>query len=177
MTTCEQLSDRMPAVARGQSAWTPGERMHLEACPGCRREWELVRLTAGLGREWETRIDGARMARAVSARLAREGRRHQHRRRWTWSGVAALAAAAALALVFRAPWRPRALPARTGPVAAASGEFVIPVAGIDSLSADQLESVLETMDVPLISTTSVEAPSLQELDDQQLERVLRSLEG
>lgn len=177
MTSCEQLSDRMPEVARGQTTWSAADLLHLDACPACRKEWELVRLAAGLGREWEGKLDTAAIGRSVGERLRRESGRDRRSRQRSWVGVVALAAAASLALVLWAPWRQPAVPAGVPPVAAAAGEYLIPLSGIDSLTADELESVLETMDMPLTGTTSVGTPSLQQLDDQQLERVLRSLEG
>ena len=45
------------------------------------------------------------------------------------------------------------------------------------LDGDQLQAVLEALDPPLGATGGGPSPSFGELDDSQLERVLRSLEG
>jgi hypothetical protein len=55
--------------------------------------------------------------------------------------------------------------------------FRIPVAELDSLDNGELESVLQDLDAPLGAGTLNSTPGLGDLDDVQLERLLRSLEG
>ena len=35
--TCQEWSDKMPAVARGLASWSDAEAEHLSACAECRR--------------------------------------------------------------------------------------------------------------------------------------------
>ena len=39
---CEALSDRMPAVARGEASWDADEAAHFDICDDCQAEWALV---------------------------------------------------------------------------------------------------------------------------------------
>jgi hypothetical protein len=175
MITCEAMTDRMPEVASGASAWTAEEAAHLAGCTECRAEWKLIELARRLGAGAAAGLDSARTATLVLARLASERRVVRWRR--TGLGVA-LATAAALLLVVWTGW-PRPMSTSTPtPVAGGVTEgFRIPVAELDSLDANQLESVLEDLDAPLEEGRLTGAPPMGELDDVQLERVLRSLEG
>lgn len=169
--TCEQLSDAMPLVVLGQKSWTDEERRHLQVCPDCSAEWRVVSLAAGTGRNVARDLDVERVSGRVLQRLAAEPVIH-HRARRIWLGAAGIAAAALLLLIIKPGGRvegPRVQP----PVAA----FEIPMMELDSLSHDQLRMVLESIDEPLGTPLNVELPSMMDLDDHQLERVLRSLEG
>ncbi|MBK8005811.1 MAG: sigma-70 family RNA polymerase sigma factor [Gemmatimonadetes bacterium] len=55
--------------------------------------------------------------------------------------------------------------------------FHLPLAELDQADAEVLEAVLDQLDAPVGEGSSMDAPSLGDLDDTQLERVLRSLEG
>jgi hypothetical protein len=106
MTTCTQLSDRMPDVAHGTSRWTETEERHLSACADCRAEWELVTAASRLGAALRSPADPARISTLLLERLAHERQRTRLRARlWTAAGLAAAAA------VILAVWTG----ARTGP--------------------------------------------------------------
>jgi hypothetical protein len=94
MTTCIQLSDRMPDVAHGTSRWTDTEERHLAACADCRAEWELVTAASRLGAALRSPADPALVSTLLLERLARERQRIRLRARlWTAAGLAAAAAA------------------------------------------------------------------------------------
>ena len=108
MTTCTQLSDRMPNVAHGTSRWTVMEERHLAECADCRAEWELVAAASRLGARLQPPADPALLSTVLLDRLARERQRTRLRARlWTTAG---LAAAAAVSLTVwpgaRPGWRP-----------------------------------------------------------------------
>lgn len=167
---CGTVQDRMPAVAAGRAAWTTDEARHLEACAACAAEWRLVQAARRLGARAEARVQPAALTRAALA-----GVRARRRARWTRLGwVGGLAAAAALVLMVTRP-RGRAPDAAPAPLAAA--EFHLPLAELDQADAEALEAVLDQLDAPVSEGSSMDAPSLGDLDDTQLERVLRSLEG
>ena len=50
MSNCGHLSNRMPSVVLGRSAWTEEESSHLAGCASCQQEWNVVSLSSGLGR-------------------------------------------------------------------------------------------------------------------------------
>src|SRR4030095_3266183 len=100
---CEQLSDRMPAVARDEE-WTAEERAHLGACADCSAEWALIRSTRALGADVVADLNAHHVTERVLGRLRAARAVAGERRRWL--AVAGLAAAAALARA-RAPRDPR----------------------------------------------------------------------
>ena len=166
--SCERLSDRMSGVMAARDHWSREDEEHLGVCSDCRGEWQLLARGAALGADLP-RLDTTRISAEVQGRLTRAKRGARNRRRgWI---VVALAAAAALVLVIARPDDKSPV----GPVAATSLE--IPFIELDSLSAAQLQAVLESLEPPLGSNSTLDAPSLQDLDDHQLERLLRSLEG
>lgn len=168
MTGCERLSDRMPRVALGQDGWTADEAAHLEACPDCRAEWALVGAAGRLGARAPTVSDPAAIAALVLRRLAQEPAARAPGRLIPWAGGLA-AAAAILALVWAG-----------GRDAGSGGEPVAtgsPVAAVEQLSAAQVDSLLDRDDVPLAGWSMLETPTLGDLDEAELERVLRTWEG
>jgi len=168
MTHCELMTDRMPDVVAGRGEWTMEERAHLEDCRECAAEWRLLQTADRLHLATSARLDPERIAGAVAVRLGRVRRR----RLWTRAGLlSGLAAAAALAIFIRTDHR-----ATVGRPVAASG-FVLPQAELDRLDATQLEAVLDLLDGPVGRDAGDPAPMLDNLNDQQLEHVLRSLEG
>lgn len=172
MIPCDLMTDRMVPVAHGRSEWTAEERAHIATCSACRAEWDLVAAARRLGSAAGS-LDARTVGQAIVGRLA-----HEHRgRSWKRAGwIVALAAAAAIAIVV---YR-QAAPAGTTPgarLAAAGVEFRLPLAELDSLNAGELTTVLEQMDAPLGASASPELPGLGDLQDTELERVLRSLEG
>ena len=173
MMDCEMLVDKMPLVVHAQAAWTPGEAAHLAACPECASSWRLVSAAPRLGGRVAQQLDVQRIARQLHDRLARE----RQRRRWRRAGwMTGLAAAAVLSVMV---WKGSAQYSTNTPtVASASGAALeVPLAELEGLDGDQLQTVLEALDAPLGTSGGGPSPSLSDLDDSQLERVLRSLEG
>ena len=175
MSVCEWLSDRIPQVALGQAEWTPDEIHHLNECEACRREWELVQLASRLGRDVALTLDPAAIAAGVLRRLDREREDGRLRRRgWTFAGLAA--AAALVVAIWSGGMQggaSKAQPVNT----AVAGRLTIPLPELDSLEPAELDSVLQTMDEPLVSGSSTDDPALGDLNNDELERVLDSWEG
>jgi len=167
MTECGRLSDRMPEVARGQQSWTPGEREHLAGCPECQAEWELIWVAGRLG-EGLVVASPDRIAATVFQRLRQDVRRR--RTRGSLAGLVGLAAAAAVIL---AVW-PQPEP---GSVPAPGVTLQLPLPELENLQPAELDSLLYTMDEPLAGGSTLDGPSLGDLDDQELERVLEAWEG
>ncbi len=172
MTSCEQVTERMVAVAHGAGAFTVEEQAHLAGCADCAREWRLVQAAGRLGDRAAGRLEPARISNAVLGQLQAERRRS----RWIRRGaLAGLAAAAALVLMVRTGG-PAPVTGGDRPGIATAGLYV-PLAELESLDEGQLEAVLEGLEAPLTEGGAVAPPALGDLDDAQLERVLRSLEG
>ncbi len=167
---CEDLRDRMPDVASGRRQWEAGEVAHLAACAECAREWTLVQVARRLGGAAAGRVNTTRLSAAVLAGVSRE----QRVARWKRAGwLTGLAAAAAVVLLV---WRGSASQT-VHPGDGAVDEYLLPLAELESLDEGQLQAVLEALDAPLQEGSSSGGPNLGDLDDTQLERVLRSLEG
>jgi len=164
MTSCEEMLERMPAVALGEAQWTDEEAKHLAGCASCQAEWSLIRSAVAVGSQAPA-LDLEKTGAAVLNRLRAERRERRLRRAGLLTG---LAAAVALVVWSRVPHHTQ----RTVPEA-----FRIPVAELDSLDNGELESVLQDLDAPLGAGTLNSTPGLGDLDDVQLERLLRSLEG
>lgn len=173
MTLCEQLSERMPAVAHGAAAWTAEEQAHLRDCAECRAEWDLVSTASRLGLDVARGLDAHHVAQRVLGRLRAARARRVRRIGWATGG---LAAAAALALVV---WSGRPGGHGAGPVAGASAAAVVfPLPELDSLAAPELQAVLDSLDGSLGSTTQgVDTGDLDDLDAQELQHVLDGMEG
>ena len=174
MTECSNLTDRMPAVAHGQRAWEPADRAHLESCASCRLEWDLVRAGAALGATIGSGLDAPRVAEVVARRMREAAPARQIRgigRVGRWAMAVAAAAAIILAVQLSRP-------ERTGPVTADSAPPAAPVLQeLDGLTALELQSLLESFSPAVEALPHVESAPLGELKPQELERVLRSLEG
>ena len=166
MTSCEEMLERMPAVALGEAQWTEEETTHLAGCTSCQAEWSLIQKAVAVG--GQVPLDLEKTGAAVIGRLRDERRERRLRRVGLLSGLAA-AAAVALVVWSRVPHRAERT---TIPDA-----FWIPVAELDSLDNGELQSVLQDLDAPLGAGTLNITPGLGDLDDVQLERLLRSLEG
>jgi hypothetical protein len=188
MNACERLSDRMPDVAAG-SGWSAAEAAHLAGCADCTAEWNVVRRTAALGAGFTLRQEPATITRAVLDRVA-EARRAERR----WSGIVRRAAGtAAAASIILAAWvtlhRPHATSANpitnerpvasTGTVRApdSTAALTLDIAELDGLSTAELKDLLDRMDVPLSTGGTVDPSRAGDLTHDELERVLRSLEG
>lgn len=177
MTTCTQLSDRMPDVAHGTSRWTETEEHHLAACPDCRAEWDLVTTATRLGATLPSPADPALVSRVLLERLARERQRTRLRGRlWTAAGLAA-AAAVILAVWTGARTGPR--PGDTAPRVAAAPT---PPARPEGAEAPE-DSAPPVTRAPALATAPagsarVELP-LPELDDlpaEALDSMLQALD-
>lgn len=160
-------SDRVAAVSRGESRWTGAETAHLDRCPECRLEWQLVRAAPTLGRRESEEIDASRVADAVMQRL-REPARPVRRwgRRAGWVLAAAAAAVLALAVLLRAP----------EPVSEPPAVAITVLHELDDLTPAELEAVLETIPPTAEEALHVEAAPLGELSVPDLERMLRAME-
>jgi hypothetical protein len=173
MSDCGWLSDRMPAVALGRAEWTGDETRHLSGCPLCQEEWELVRLSSSLGQDVADKLDAGSTTRAVFQRLERARQEDRLRRQsWTFAALATAAAIAAVVWTGRPITRPVAPSA--GPVVAAS--LLIPLPELDNLDPAELNTVLQTIDEPLVGGPT-DTPGSAALDDDDLEGVLNIWEG
>jgi hypothetical protein len=171
MTSCTELSDRMPAVAAGQSAWTAAEGSHLGACADCGAEWEIVRATARLGADVGLALDPAGVATGVLERLRRVPA-EPRRRRWVHRVAVPIAAAATLAL---AVW----FGELRAPESGAAENLVAVLHELDDLTADELEYLFAEVDAARGDLSPpVDAPgTLGDLSDAELEALLRMMEG
>jgi anti-sigma factor RsiW len=173
MTICEQLSDRMPAVARHEAAWSGEQEAHLATCPDCRLEWELVSAASGLGRDIAAGLDPHHVTERVLGRLRAERRNRGRRIRWAIAGLAA--AAVVLAVWTRGPGDRVSRTPRRAPNAAVAE---IPLPELDSLGTPELEAVLHSLDTPIgTSVEGVDTGELDDLDTRELQHVLDGLEG
>lgn len=167
MSDCTRLSTRMPLVAAGGDAWTGAESAHLETCADCAGEWALVRTGESLGRDSGYAPDPDRVASVVLGRLRADRiARGRSVRRATW---AAALAAAAIALTV---WTGH--PDRRAAGAAPAIETGALVPELDSLDAVELKDLLDAFDAPLSERVMPVSPTLGDLSDQELERVLRA---
>lgn len=161
-------SDRFTAVSRGESRWTGAESAHIDRCPECRLEWQLVRAAGGLGRPESAGIDAAQAASIVLQRLVSEpvepARRGSRRAGW-------MLAAGAAAVLTLAVLLPRGEPDPVSPEPA-----ITVLHELDDLSAAELEAVLETIPPTAEEALHVEAAPLGELSVPDLERMLRAME-
>lgn len=169
---CTRLSERIPEVARGRAEWSAGENEHLSACAACRAEWQLAQTAQRLARRAEALIAPDRVAEGVMRRLAESPARGIGRR-LRWVGVT-VAAAAAILLVVRITSTPA--PDAVPVVASASSDGLF-LPGLDSLTVEELKSVLVSIDQPIEAVSTIDAYEWQSLDDHELERLLREWEG
>jgi hypothetical protein len=166
MTPCERLSDRMPEVARGRARWTAEESAHLAACADCQAEWDLMTVAIRIGARAPSAGDPEAIAGAVLQRVSQD-RRSRGRRRFWGLGVAAAAALAGLIWAGRNP--------EPAPPPVATTEIAPPE--IEPLETAELDSLLETMDASQLGASTLDDASLDDLDANELEQVLRTLEG
>jgi len=165
--TCQELSDKMPAVASGRLAWTPEEAAHLASCADCSAEWAVVRAGVTVGAAATVDAD------AVAARVLDRLRHEPVVRPWKplrW--VAGLAAAAAVAALL---W-PGKAPRPTGAELTTPTALTVEVPGLDALGEEALGEVLQSMDAPWTDVPTMDSPSLHDLDVRELEWMDRNLE-
>jgi hypothetical protein len=180
MTTCDEMQDRMPAIAAGRDRWSEAEQAHMTQCAECAAAWRLVSAASRLGRDIVPGIDPGIMTRAVLERVRRAEQASRRRRisAWTVGGVALATAAAVLLTVVRQPGPaplPVAAPILATEMATTAVETVLPLAELSDAGAPELEEVLTEFEEPL-SAGSATAAELEGLDATQLENALRSWE-
>ena len=173
MSDCGWLTDRMPVVALARAEWTADETRHLSSCRSCQEEWELVRLSSRLGQDVGAELDPQATTRAVLQRIRRTRQEdHDRRRGWTF---AALATAAAIgAAVWTGGPVTRSVARSGGSVVAAS--LQVPLPELDDLEPAELNTVLQTIDEPLIGGQT-DAPGSGDSDDDDLDGLLDTWEG
>ncbi len=171
MIDCAELADRMPDVRHGRAAWTEAEAAHVATCPVCGPEWRLVETGAAL--HSDVSVSPERVTATVLDRLRSEPRIVASRIPWRGVALAITGIAAALALVYVIPRRPAAAPATTDTVAATP--TLIPE--LNDLSDSELESVLQTLQASVDDGATGGLPRLGDLDETQLEQLLRAEEG
>lgn len=162
MSDCTRLSDRMPAVARGNARWSATEEAHLASCADCAFEWSLIGQVSGLGRSLPE-PDTARLARAVLAVLRTPAPRQPARvERW----VIPAALAAGLLLVLTLP--------RSGELPDASEAVALSLLPeVETLSDTELESVIRL--IP--ATDPANLGGVDSLTEDELTQMLKDLEG
>ena len=176
MTGCGWLSDRIPAVVLGRTEWTPQEMQHLQECPACQHEWEVVRAASRLGGSQDAMIDTEAVSTLVLQRLQEEPRRTSLRRRiWAVSG---LAAAAAITVAIWTGSAGNSAPTSPENGSLAAAQLEIPLPELESLHAAELDTVLRGMDEPNnLRDPGDDEPELSDLNSDELERVLDTWEG
>ncbi len=174
MTDCGWLSDRIPAVARHGSEWTPEEVQHLNSCPACKDEWQLVQVAGRLGENAGISFDSPAIVSSVLSRLAHERKMSRARRR-TWGFAGLVAAAGVAAAVWVGAMGESATPSSPGPVVA--GRLMIPLPELENLQPAELDSVLQTMDEASVNGVTMDEPGLGNLNSDELQSVLDSWEG
>ncbi|MBK7596401.1 MAG: hypothetical protein IPJ11_14455 [Gemmatimonadetes bacterium] len=172
---CEALSDRMPAVARGEASWDSEEAAHLGLCQDCQLEWRLVAPIARAARPAPT-MDVERIAAAVHAAVQPMPAvvSIASRRRWS-RALVGLAAAAGIALTVYLPTRPE--PATD--VAVVPTRAVTTIPELDALLEDELKLVLAAVqeEAPAPVLTPGPLPRLDDLTETELQQLLNTVEG
>ena len=168
--TCQELSDKMPAVARSAIDWTAAEAAHLRTCADCRAEWAVVSAGAVVGQD--AALDADALAARVLERLRTEPVVRRSARPLWLVGLAAAAVIVIFLVPARLPRSPTA-PLSGGP---AAPPLAVHVAGLTALSSAGLTDVLESFDTMWTETSTTDAPSLDDLDPQELEQVRGSWE-
>jgi hypothetical protein len=172
MSACNRLSDRIPLVVLGQAEWTPDETRHLSSCRSCQDEWELVRLTSRMGEVPLAALDASATSRVVLERLSHVPVVRLRRRALSFAGLAAAATLVAVIWTERPASRPAA--SSSGAIMA---RLQIPLPELDSLQPAELDSVLQTMDQPLVDGSTPDEPGPDDLDSSELQNVLDYWEG
>ncbi len=173
MSDCGWLSDRMPAIALGRAEWTADETRHLSGCRSCQEEWEVVRLSSHLGDEVGAMLEPETTTRLVLQRIGRV-RQEAHRRRRGWTFAAVATAAAIAAAVWTGRPVTRSAPPSGESMVAAS--LQIPLPELDNLLPAELDTVLQTIDEPLIGGPA-DAPAPGDPNDDDLDGVFDTWEG
>lgn len=174
---CEMLSEKMPAVAHGDAWWTPEESAHLAACAGCAAEWRLIQGAVRLGDRTVAGLDPAELSASIMSQVATRSRRDRFTRNAWYTGLAAAAAIALVVFTGRGRNHEVATGVDSAVTSGVDLTFHLPLSELEALDSDQLQAVLDDLDSPVGEVEPGPPPSFGDLDDTQLERVLRSLEG
>jgi hypothetical protein len=173
MNDCERLSDRMLAVALHRTEWTPVEAAHLAGCAECLAEWELVLAARALDESAPTVSNLSALPATLQRRLAADrAARARARRAWSFAGAAVAAAAILAAVVTQRDAGP-AGDART----VAEAEVLVPLPELEGLETAQLDTLLQSLDRPFAGTSTLDASTLGEHEDGELEQVFAIWEG
>ena len=173
MNDCERLSDRMPEVALHRAEWTPDEAAHLAGCADCLAEWELVLAARALDETAPTVSDPSALTATLQRRLAEDrARRIRARRAWSFAAAAAVAAAILAAVVTQRDAGPSA-----GARTVAGAEPLVPLPELEGLGTAQLDTLLQSLDRPFAGTSTLDASTLGEYEDGELEQVFATREG
>jgi hypothetical protein len=168
MSECTQLSDRMATVAQGRAGWSAAESAHLASCPDCAAEWRLMQAGAMIGSHIARTLPVDFLATRVVAAATASARSRHWWRRFRWLALPA-AAAAAVALVVL----PGGQPASIGEPALVVAEAGL-LPELEPLTSSDLELVMELLPEP---SGTIEIHSFDELTDDEVTRLLNSLEG
>ena len=173
MNDCERLSDRMPDVALHRAEWTPDEAAHLEGCAGCLTEWKLVLAARALDASAPPLSDPSALPEVLRRRLAEDrALRTRMRRAWSFAAAAGAAAAILAAVVTQRDAGPPA-----GVQTVAGAEVLVPLPELEGLETAQLDTLLQTLDRPVAGTSTLDASTLGEYEDGELEQVFAIWEG
>lgn len=167
---CQTIRDRMPDMADGRSTWTAPDDAHLKQCGECAAEWRLIASAARLGNDVAAAVKPEAMAAMVMEQLHTEAKVIHFRRRVALIGGLA-AAAAAIALIVGPMLR-------SGSSADAVPDRAWLVPELDSLETSELILVLDGLDPTFEDGTfGPDVPSVDDLEAQELERVLQAWES
>jgi hypothetical protein len=171
--TCTLLSERIPMVLGGKKTWTVEEEQHLARCADCLAEWELAQTARVLAQRADAVVEPRAVAETVTRRLRDAPPAHRVGRRLRWVGIA-VAAAAAIFLVVETVSTPDTDQAS---IVASAPADALHLPGLDSLTVDEIEIVVASIDEPIEAVSTFDAAEWTELDDHELERLLREWEG
>ena len=172
MIDCERLSDRMPEVALHGGEWSADEASHLASCAECRAEWELGLAALDLEACAPTVSDPAAVTSTVLRRLAADrALTARMRRAWSFAGLAAAAAIVVAVLAGRDPAPPG------GVRVATEAGTLVPLPELEELETAQLDTLLRSLDRPAAAGSTLDASTLGEYEDGELEQVFATWEG
>lgn len=165
--------DRLADAARDAS-WRADESSHLAECAACRHELDIVAAAGRLGVAEMASLVSGRVAETVLGRLATAPPAPGIgvlRRPARWLAGLAAAAAVVLAVWYGSSRAPSA------PDLTQSAPIELSVLHeLDGLDEPELEEVLASLPAPAGAVSHLEPLSFDELNVNDLERVLRSME-
>lgn len=174
MNTSHIDPDRL-ADAASDASWSAGESAHLAGCAECRFELEIVAAARRLGVAQLSDLHSERVTDAVRTRLLTEPAPAQGGAvggQTRWIVGLALAAALVLAVVYGKDGWPGQATIQHTPVPV---ELSV-LHELDGLDEPELEAVLESIPVAAGAMSHLEPAPFVDLNVNDLERVLRSME-